>query len=278
MIRYKKIAFFVVAVLVFLACGKEKTIEIEVKPFVGKTVVCFGASNTERGHWVERLSEMLGGTFLNIGIGGTTISQRPQSSELSRAWDHFSFYKLSDFICSGDYQALDDAVNFVLQHDGHDYRRQAELLKTIDFSKIDMLLISYGGNEFMNNTPIGDPSSFNFNTVLGAMNYTINNILSQYPHLKIMIHTTCYRWLSEDGSLDTDNTKNKLGLYTVDYANEIVEHAEKLHLPAINMVKNSGFNKFNHSIYFTDGSHFNQAGGLEYAKILSSWILSRYCF
>lgn len=263
-----------VVVLLAVACSKND--EIIRKPYDGKVIVCFGASNTERGYWVEKMSKITGGTYYNLGIGGTLLGQRKLSSNYAGVWDKLNFYLLSSYIKSGDYSVLDNAVQIIFQHtDGaDDYREKAKLLEDIDYSKVDYILLSYGGNDFTEETPIGDLSSNDGTTVIGAMNMSIDNIHSKYPNIKFLVHTTTYRWLSDDGLLDTDNTKNSLGLYTADYVDAILRCAHNRNIPGINMMEKCNFSKNNHNVFFVDRSHFNESGGAYYASVLGAWMLS----
>lgn len=265
-----KIECFILCILLFLSCSK---IEQFNNIFDNKTIVCLGASNTERGHWVECLPNLLGGKYYNLGFGGSTIVPQKSNNQLVKSYSNFSLLNLAKYITSKNFDELEKSVNYILTNDGHDYRRQLGYLKSIDFSAVDIVLLSYGGNDFANSTKIGDIEDID--SFKGAMAHSINILTKKYPKLKFYVHTTCYRWLSEDGLHDTDNTKNDLDLLTIDYANAMIEISNNLNIPSINMMKESGFNKNNHNLYFIDGSHFNKEGGAKYAKRLSSWIQSR---
>lgn len=274
--RIKLPLLFIIIEIVISSCTK--IVSDCYYPLEGKNIVCFGASNTERGHYVELLSDFLGGTFYNVGIGGSGICQRPLSSERMEMWDKMNMYNLVNCVCKDDFDILYKAADYLLDSDNDDFRSQIRLLDSIDFNDIDILLVSYGGNEYNNNTKIGEIDSYEVSSVMGAMNYCFSKLYESFPNIHIMFYSGTYRWLTLDGKKDTDNTPNDVGLYTIDYANAMVKVAEQWHIPSINMVNECGFNKYNHHLYFVDGSHYNEEGGKFFASRLSAWIRSVYFF
>lgn len=277
-----KFIFVITTCLLFMiSCEGSDPIQVELttehKPLQGKKIVCFGPSGTERGYFVEVLPELLGGTFYNMGIGGTSVCSRKGNSPYQIAWSAFNLCEMIDSKIKNDYSHLEESAVFIFNDDGHDYRDKVKLLKSIDFKDIDLVLIfQYGGNEFSDNVDVGDVDSFDKTTFCGGLNISLDLLLSNYPHIRIITFATGYRWLTEDGQLDTDNKYNGINLYTKDYSDACVAVSHRWHCPSFNMYEIGGFNKYNHHLYYVDGSHFNVAGGRKYAETVAALIKTVY--
>lgn len=267
--------------ILVLGCSDPNQIELvpENKPLEGKHIVCFGPSGTERGHFVEVLPELLGGTYYNMGIGGTSVCSRKGKSPLQIAWSAFNLCELVEAKSKNDFRHLEESADYIFNDDGHDYREKVKLLRDIDFKEVELvLLFQYGGNEFSDNVEVGDIDSFERTTFCGGLNTSLDILLSSYPHIRVITFATGYRWLSEDGEYDTDNKPNGINVYTKAYADACVEVSHRWHCPSFNMYEISGFNKYNHHLYFEDGSHYNYAGGRKYAETVAALIKSVYCY
>ena len=168
--------------------------------------------------------------------------------------------------CKQDWSLQDKAVNNPEWADKPEYFDEAlSLLKSIDFSKIDIVTIAYGTNDFtacvsMDNTE--NPKDIK--TFAGALKYSIETLLSAYPHLKIFVCSQTYRFrMDADGvyTTDSDIRANEKGFKLPDYVQKTKEVAKDYHLPFINNY-NIGMSKFTRSVHFspTDGPHPIQAG------------------
>ena len=175
-------------------------------------------------------------------------------------------YRLAYSIVNKDWSLQDKAVNNPEWADKPEYFDEAlSLLKSIDFSKVDIVTIAYGTNDFtacvsMDNTE--NPKDIK--TFAGALKYSIETLLSAHPHLKIFVCSQTYRFrMDADGvyTTDSDIRANEKGFKLPDYVQKTKEVAKDYHLPFINNY-NIGMSKFTRSVYFspTDGTHPIQAG------------------
>ena len=237
------------------------------------TVVNFGDSivgafeaPTDISTYLEKL---IGGTVYNAGFGGCQMSKRNSST-----WDPFAMYALADAITSDDW-SFQDATD---ENDSlpNYFKSKKDFLKTIDFSKVDVVTISYGTNDFTAGKALdseNDPDDIE--TYAGALRYSIEKLLTTFPNLMIYVCSQTYRfWQSEGEFLYDSNThiinENKL----TDFVEKTSAVAKEYNLPFIDNYYSLGFNQFNRSAYFNtnDGTHPKEKGREEIAKNIAKYI------
>ena len=232
--------------------------------FNNKTIVNFGDSifgNRRPPNDIStKLAEITGATVYNCGFGGCRMSAHLEN------WDSFSMYRLAYSIVNNDWTLQDTAVNNPDWTEKPEYFDEAlSLLKSIDFSKVDIVTIAYGTNDFTACVSMENKEDEkDIKTFAGAMRYSIETLLGGYPHLKIFVCSQTYRfWMDADGVYidDSDLRTNEKGFKLPDYVQKTKEIATHYHLPFIDNY-NIGMSKFTRSVYFspTDGTHPIQAG------------------
>ena len=252
------------------------TIGDDAKPVIaslmGKKIANFGDSifgNARPPLDVSTfLADNTGATVYNCAFGGCTMSQHVGH------WDAFSMYRLAYAIANNDYSVQDEAIN----HD--DRTSYAEeplaLMKTIDYSGLDILTISYGTNDFTGNRQIDNSDNLlDTSTVCGALRYSIETLLTAYPSLRIFVLLPTYRfWIDSANAYidDAFNHTNNLGKTLIEYIKGIAETAKAYNVPVIDNFAELGINKFNRQQYFpvTDGTHHNENGRKLIAKHLAA--------
>ena len=258
-----------------------KTDEIKslLAPLKDKTIVNFGDSIfgmfSAPSDISTFLEERTGATVHNCGFGGCRMAKHT-----SAYYDPFSMYRLADAVVSGDFtlqeQALSNAV--AAGQTGAlvtKFPTTLETLKSIDFNKVDIVTIAYGTNDWQGGCPLdNENNSKDTDCVIGALRYSIEKILTAYPHLKVFICSPIYRcWNNTDGSLnyDSDNESSAVGgVLLTDIVDKEGNVAKEYHLPFIDNYYSLGINKINRLNYFTiaDGTHPNEAG----RKLIASHI------
>ena len=236
-----------------------------VAPLFGKTIVNFGDSifgNARPPQDISTyLASMTGATVHNCGFGGCRMSYHPSAN-----YDAFSMTKLADAIANNDFSVQEAAI---LNLDGDSvpgyFADGVETLKRIDFSTVDIITIAYGANDFNgvmleNANDITDRRSF-----AGALRYSIETILSAYPHIRIFVCSPTYRfWMDDKYSFVEDSDTKMGGAYylTTDVTEKAKEVAAEYKLPYIDNYYSLGINKINRVQYFpaTDGAHHNENG------------------
>lgn len=213
---------------------------------------------------------ILGKQVLNIGCGGCRMSLR--TTDGSSYYDKFSFVSLADAIASNSFNAQELAIQ---NKDASDtsYIYQLQDMKAIDMSKPTIILCDYITNDVTSSVNIGDlwtydSTTYDKLTFLGAMNYGIKKLLTQYPLLKIVFITDMYRWrpLSDSTSVPPYAYVNSIGKSGIDYSNAEKENCDRLGLVCVDYrgVRNA----FSMDSVTLDATHNNPYGFHELAKFL----------
>ena len=218
----------------------------------------------------ENLAEELGCTVYNCAFGGTRFSDRGGTD----TYQYFDFPKLVDAIISKNFTEQENNLTGKPTY----YPTNLETLKAVDLSKIDVLVLNFGTNDFAGNVPLSnDTNATDTASLKGAMRYCIDKLLTAYPNLKIAINCPYYRfWVDTTNNnafindcLTKENTNGvKLGGF-VEAEKEI---ANEFLLNCYDNLNNFGWNKYNRSVYFpvNDGVHFNATGVKYAAKALAA--------
>ena len=238
-------------------------------PLGGKTVVCFGDSLTEFGDYTGKISELTGANVINVGFGGCRMAKSPEGSNRF-VYNEMSMVGISETLNSGNFTALENAAE-VLKNDHNDDNTAAvSRFKNTDFNNVDYITIFYGTNDWNGEIPIGSADSvdaFDFN---GAINKSVENILTKYPHIRILLLTPTWRARKDVGDgLETDNNPNPSGVYMIDYVEAIEERAKSHKIPSFNMYTQSGINIYTSEYYQRDGLHLTDKGDELMSRIIS---------
>lgn len=245
-------------------------------------LVELGDSVTEFGTYPDTVAHLLGYKTYNCGVGGTRMSQHPNDY-----YKDLSFYKIADAIDTGNWTSVNSALDALIsQAQTVDPGKAVRLQKTksnlnsIDFSKVDIMTVFFGTNDFTGaDVTIGTVSASNkdITTVVGALNYGIEKIITKYPNIKILVLTPTYRLItvSGGGTESSDTYVKPLdGKKLIDYCDAILQTAGLNHLPCKDLYRESGFNSYNHSTYFSDVVHPKQAGYTLLGRVISGFIKS----
>lgn len=253
-------------------------------PVLSENGMFLGHSVVEFENMPSVLGSDLGVTFRNAGVGGTRMAVHPDAR-----YGELSFYKIADAIDSGDFTNVVNAINEIIPTATVPRQRRLEItrdnLANTDYSKLTMMGVLFGTNDFTNNIPIGEISLDNkdVNTFVGAMNYGISKILTKYPRIRMTFFTDVFRYVNVttggvEVPVDGDIYVNSLGLKGIDYVDAVIKVANLNHLPAKDWYRNSFLNKYNHSIYYSDSTHPNATGATIMGHEASAFIRSCYLF
>lgn len=231
------------------------------KPLKDKMIVNFGDSIFGKRRPPEdistRLAELTGATVYNCGFGGCRMAKHSMSN-----YDAFSMYRLADSIASKDWTLQDNGITDTSQAEAVPsyFSEGLAILKQLDFNKVDIITIAYGTNDFTTgvNTDNSD-NALDTTTFAGALRYSIENLLTAYPHLKIFVCSQTYRFWMDSNNVFTDDSDTHVNVDSVrltDFVAKTKEIAENYHLPYINNY-DIGMNKYNRGYYFpvNDGTH-----------------------
>lgn len=238
-------------------------------PLGGKTVVCFGDSLTEFGDYTGKIAQETGATVVNVGFGGCRMAKSPEGSNRF-IYNEMSMAGVSETLNSGDFTALENVAENLKNNHGDDNTAAVSRFKNTDFNQVDYITIFYGTNDWNGEIPLGSIDSqdvFDFN---GAINKSVENILTKYPHIRILLLTPTWRARKDVGDgLETDNNPNPSGVYMIDYVEAIEERAKSHKIPSFNMYTQSGINIYTSEYYQRDGLHLTDKGDELISRIIS---------
>ena len=240
-------------------------------PLMGKKILClgdsiFGTKNTEVSEFFKSITKA---NVYNCALGGTRMAQHEEG------WDNWSMYRFAYSIANNDWTIQENGLSHTNVPPFAEER--LAFIKTLDFNDIDVITINHGTNDWSGSITLdNDSNPLDTTTYMGALRYSVETILTAYPHLKIVVLSPCWRyWKDSDGNFTNDsNTRtNTLGEALVSYVSKGKEVAESYQLDWVDLY-HIGFNKLTASIYFpsTDTTHPNNTGRLAIAKKMSECI------
>jgi lysophospholipase L1-like esterase len=240
-------------------------------PLAGKTVVCFGDSlfgmYTGDTSAPAFIAQKTGATVHNVGFGGCRMSVHPYVG-----YNEFCMYALATAIASGDWSLQDAAAS----EGSANFPDQLAILKSIDFSAVDYIVIHYGTNDF-NGVSIDNASNPNdYNTLCGALRYSIETLLGAFPKLKIFVSLPAFRyWTADDGTVTySDTWKNVNGHTLPDFVKALADTAKEYKLPVIDCYYGLGINKSNAATFLADGTHHNIDGRKLFGEYIGAKLIS----
>ena len=240
-----------------------------LKPLYGKTVVCFGDSlfGMYRGanSTPAFVAAETGATVHNVGFGGCRMSVHHASGYAA-----FSMWALAKAIAENNWSTQDAQVS-----SGSDYfPEQLSLLKSIDFNEVDIAVIHYGTNDFGagNVIEIDNPSDpDDYNTLCGALRYSIEKLLGKYPNLRIYVSLPVYRFWTDNGvTTYAENYLNIGGKKLSEFVEAMRNVAAEYNLPVIDGYYGLGINKANAATFLSDGTHHNAIGRERFGRFIGA--------
>lgn len=244
-------------------------------PLNGKKIVNFGDSifgNYEAPTSVSAyIASKTGATVYNVGFGGCRMGWH------NDYWDAFSMYRLADAVATGDFsrqdQAIIDGAGVLPDY----FANHLAILKGIVFNGVYGITIGYGTNDWysMDNILESEVNPYEISSYKGALRYSLEKLITAYPHLKIMVLTPIYRTL--DATNNSDNYAYR-GLKLTDFGQGGIDVAKEYHTHYFDGYNKLGFNKFNRNYYFPvdDGTHPNALGNQRYGEELGSALISEF--
>lgn len=231
-----------------------------------KKVVMFGDSITGNypfgDNYETKVEEFTGAKTFNCGFGGCRMEKNTSPSTLYI--NPFSMAALSDAITSESADRWDTQDSSVSSFAADRMvRLRLDILKSIDFSNVDIITIAYGTNG-IGSTIDNDQNPLDTYTFIGAFRYSVEKILTKYPHMRIVVFTPIYKWYSDTS--DDGDTHQIAGQTLLERVEALKEAAEEYKIPCIDLYHTLGINKVNRTGYFgdddetADGTHINSVG------------------
>lgn len=207
--------------------------------WLGKLWSCLGDSITQQNMWQPIVTDRLGLSYQNFGIGGTKVADTTGSDTTAMCRD--------------------------------------ERINSITITS-DLITFMGGTNDWAQNVPLGTIDDVATNTFYGAVKTTFEKLITRFPTARIIAMSTPYGMSpNRSGWTDTTGYKNNLGLTTGDYAKVILEVARGYGIPCIDVYGEAGWNRININSFITnDGAllHPNTEGGKRLAALVVGKIKS----
>lgn len=222
----------------------------------GKKIVVFGDSiwNDARGEdgVSEQLMALTGSTVYNCAIGGTSAAVVGESTEFSYDWRSQSF------------NGMVYVANKLLPADVVLEGTEAcEVIKQVDFSTVDYILVSYGLNDFFSGVSIYPKEYYELSNYVGALRNGILHLRETYPQAKIVLVTPTYTKMFEG------EKEFEIG----DYVEAMREVSQEMNTELADMFHVLGENPESRLEHLEDGVHLSAEGRNIYAKGIA-WYLT----
>lgn len=209
-----------------------------VKKDNSKYIVTFGDSMTAQTTMLSYLQNEIGQKICDVSMGGKMLSNKVAGS----------FPNVVDAIINSSTSELIDSVQ----------KTKVEKAIALDWSNVDSITIFFGTNDWSNNVAIGESGNTDPTTFLGGLNYGLQKLYQNFPHISVYIIASPYRnrFMSQGDGKNADNTTNTLGLYLNDYVEALKKEAKTLYkLKVLDLLNESGINLYNCDTKTTDGLH-----------------------
>ena len=232
----------------------------------GRKVVVFGDSligiTRDQTSVTSYAAEYTGAKVYNVGFGGCRMAKHP-----TNGYAAFSMWALADAVSTGNYSTQEAQAP-----SGADYfSSQLDVLKSIDFSTVNAIVIHYGTNDFAASVPLDDSANLlSTDTVCGALRYSIKKILTAFPKIKIFVSPPLYRTWNGVGA---ETYKNTLEKTLPEYDSAMKTVAEEHNLPTIDGYKRLGINAINSGAYLSDGTHLNDFGRRQFGELIGGCLI-----
>lgn len=202
--------------------------------------VFFGASSVEGAgasspdkRFSSIICETLGWQETNLGLGGTTMTGR------------------------GDDGLIADEDSGI--------GRVPDILHAAP----NVVLISYGANDFVRSCPLGELGRFQPGTYVSDYDTVLRGLIENLPGTKIVLATCQYRADAE--------TPNELGLVLEDYNDGVRQLGERYGLETADAYRKSGINLGNFAKLSADEGHLNDDGYQRLAAFFIECLQTERC-
>lgn len=234
------------------------------------TIVSFGDSLTDNGFEygddiATTIQNITGANVINFGFGGTQMSQHH-----TNYYDPFCMYRLAYAIANNDWTLQDNALS--LSPIPANAARKIAYIKTVDFNDVNTITIEYGTNDWANGQAIDNPNNkYDTDTIGGALRYSIEALLTAFPHLRITVVSIAWRCVVSGSTVvsDSDTNVNSQGNTVPQINAKLKEIADEYHLQYVDVYNNTSFNKFTFFANFNDQIHPGAAGRKKLGEIIA---------
>lgn len=184
------------------------------------TLLCLGnspfADNKGENGLAQTLARKMGGVAYDGSFAGTYQTMYNKTYQETYKPDGLSLYPVISAICSGDFSLIEYVASTMTETE----MQTVEMLKNLDYSTVDMLVIMYDLSDYIDNRPLYNQTDKNdVITWTGALNASLELIEETYPHIRTVVLSMPACGATIDGYY-IDGDKLNLGNGTIpDYLN-----------------------------------------------------------
>lgn len=219
----------------------------------------------------SQVAEKTGAQVYSAGFANTCVTAKNSVFSEDYYADAYSLSYLTKAMCDGDYSLQDNALNAGAVN--AEYASSLEVLKSMDYSKVDVLVFMYDASDYLQVRNLYDDSNaYNVGTYTGALRASATQIKEAYPHIRIIFMTPYFASVvKEDGNYASGDTTN-LGcgtipdylLFSINVGNECLFTVVDNYYGTI--IEDTA------SEYLTDNIHLNDKGRTALADRLATAI------
>lgn len=145
-----------------------------------------------------------GANVQTLALPDSTISLSKPSYTLETATDAFNLYYVVAAMCGGRHGSYDiqqSALDYI--DDNGIYNDYLEKLREIDFDKIDILIISYGLNDYqLGRATLGDEIYIDqpygtMDSLCGALDSSLGSLNDRFPYMQIVISSPSFCFVED---------------------------------------------------------------------------------
>ena len=153
------------------------------------TILCLGNNpfSDERGEngLAAKIAEKTNATVYNCAFPDSSVACKYAEYNPSYTRDHFNLYYVVTFLEQNQFTAIESIAK---DEPDSRYLEAVEELKTVDMSKVDVLLVMYDSTDYNIGTPSDNPDNPNDATAFtGGLKVSLDKIKANWPYIRIFV-------------------------------------------------------------------------------------------
>lgn len=226
------------------------------------TILCLGNNplTDEAGGngFTSLLAEKTDATVYNGGFPASTIGARYSSYNQNYPRDNFTLPYVAKSIAEQDFTAMESAAS---AEEDKRYGQAVDTLRSIDYSKVDIIVIMYDATDYLEKIPSDNPNDpYELSTYTGGLRNAIESLQAAYPYIRLFVMShTFAQSIDENGNYQNGGTADLGNGALPHYLVKEVDVAISYGVSVIDNYYGS-INEENYIAYMTDYLHLNDAG------------------
>lgn len=152
------------------------------------TLLCLGnapfADNKGENGLAQTIARKMDGIAYDGSFANSFQTMSSDSSPEGMRLDGLSLYPVISAICSNDFSIVES----IAAATGESEVETVNMLKSLDYSKVDMLLIMYDLTDYINKRPLYNPDAkYDVTTWAGSLYTSLELLEKTYPHIRTVV-------------------------------------------------------------------------------------------